>query len=49
MARDFIATNIPDSPFIGIHLRNGPDFVSKIPSETHVSLTTIIKIPEVEI
>ncbi|XP_059177921.1 GDP-fucose protein O-fucosyltransferase 1-like [Physella acuta] len=26
MARDFIAANIPDSPFIGIHLRNGPDF-----------------------
>jgi hypothetical protein len=29
MADDFIQQNIPERPFIGIHLRNGPDFVSK--------------------
>lgn len=28
MADDFIQQNVPERPFLGIHLRNGPDFVS---------------------
>ena len=31
MADSFIKDNLPDGPFVGVHLRNGVDFVSLTP------------------